>query len=63
VIISANTMPYAKRFNLLIRDIYGVDWWKKTESRKSRATVPLIEWVKRCRKILDTTGKRSQLWE
>jgi hypothetical protein len=25
VIISANTMPYAKRFNLLIRDIYGVD--------------------------------------
>jgi hypothetical protein len=24
-IISANTMPYAKRFSLLIRDIYGVD--------------------------------------
>jgi hypothetical protein len=24
-IISANTMPYAKRFSLLIRDIYGID--------------------------------------
>jgi hypothetical protein len=27
-------------FSLLIRDRYGVDWWKKTESRKSRDTVP-----------------------
>jgi hypothetical protein len=28
-------------FSLLIIDKYGVDWWKKPEGRKSRATVPL----------------------
>jgi hypothetical protein len=34
-IISANTMSYAKRFSLLIRDIYGVDWWKNRGSKIS----------------------------
>jgi hypothetical protein len=33
-------------FILLIRDIYGGDWCKKTEGRKSRATVPLNQvWI------------------
>jgi hypothetical protein len=41
--ISANSQPKAKKwFNPLSSDISGTDWWKKTDSWKSRKTIPII---------------------